>query len=648
MIDSLQSLLALVTLLAPLLAAAAIAASGLRADGRYGRSLAMLGAAVSFCATAMALVRLSGGLDATAPLDLGVWLNIGPHDPFRIVFAVAMDLPAAALAAVMSLCTLCALGWNRAGVTDGPAERLLYIAASLLLSSSLGIAMSTNMGELFVFWQIAAVSAYLMSSAVADTAPQAAAVKKFILTQRVAEFGLLCAVFALALGYQTLDFDDLFEYLRIHGAAQRFALVHFIGLCLLGAAVGRCALIPFLSWIEELAAGPALASVLVEGICLMPAGILLLIRFLPVLHAAAAASAFAVFLGGASAFFAAICAWSETDVRRQAAFACASVFGMIVLGLALPVPAAGAWAAVLTATFVPTSSAVLAWFATWPRTATDRPSQGVAGGLAGIAPAAVAVSIALLFSGICGQGGILSAGLSAVADGTLPVGATLALAFVLTLCAQFFAALAMTRALLAGRTTHEVGVAVSSAAIAPNVFQARPRPSTQLSNWPMVVLAGCGVVVGLVAGALTLTGRPSTGTATGSITLAGGNILATLVGCLPGLTGFLAGWRHPQREPANRPSHTTDGLLMRLGRNRFYCDTFLFVLIVLPVRGLAQLARFVDWFFIDGFVSGAPASAVESAELVLEPVQGRSVSFYLASAAVGTALLAAVVVWLRY
>jgi hypothetical protein len=56
----------------------------------------------------------------------------------------------------------------------------------------------------------------------------------------------------------------------------------------------------------------------------------------------------------------------------------------------------------------------------------------------------------------------------------------------------------------------------------------------------------------------------------------------------------------------------------------------------------------VDWFLIDGFVSGAPASAVEAAELMLEPVQGRSVAFYLASAAVGTALLAAVVIWSRY
>jgi NADH:ubiquinone oxidoreductase subunit 5 (subunit L)/multisubunit Na+/H+ antiporter MnhA subunit len=164
----------------------------------------------------------------------------------------------------------------------------------------------------------------------------------------------------------------------------------------------------------------------------------------------------------------------------------------------------------------------------------------------------------------------------------------------------------------------------------------------------LIVLAGCGIAVGLLASALTLAARPSNGDETDTLTLGGGSLVATLFGCLPALAGFLAGWRQPLREPANRPSHTTEGLLARLGRSRFYCDPLLFVLIVLPVRGLAQFARFVDWFFIDGFVYGAPASAVESAEVVLEPIQGRSVSFYLASAAVGTALLAAVVVWLRY
>jgi NADH-quinone oxidoreductase subunit L len=612
----------------------------------------MLGAGASFCAAAVALVRLSSGhLDAAAPLSLGTWLSVGPHDPLPIAFGMTMDIPAAGLAAVMSLCTLCALAWNRPGPSDGPSERLLYIAASFLLSSSLGFVMSTNVGELFVFWQIAAVSAYLMSSAAAETVARAGAARKFVLTQRLTEFCLLCAVFAIAIGYQTLDIAELINHLLARGAAQRFALVHFVGLCLLGACVGRCALIPFLGWTEGLATGPALVSVLVEGICLMPAGALLLIRFLPVLHAASAASALAVFLGGASAFCAAVCAWAETDARRQAGFACVSVFGIVVLGLSLPVPTAAAWGLVLTATFLPTSAAVLGWFATGPWPATDSRTPGGAGESARLIPrlaqGSVAVSIALLFSGICGQGGIMAAGLQAVAGSGGRASATLTLSYVLALCAQFFGALAMTRALLAGRNGYEVSTPASFSVFEMRPFESKSERSARYSSWPMIVLAVCGVVVGLVVGPLLLIARPTTGAGTNSLTAATGGLAGALVGCLPALAGFLVGWWRPRRELADRPSRQSGSVLLRLGRNRFNCDTFLFVFAVLPVRGLAQLARFVDWFFIDGFVSGAPASAVESAAVLLEPIQMRSVSFYLASAGVGTALLAVVIVWLR-
>jgi NADH:ubiquinone oxidoreductase subunit 5 (subunit L)/multisubunit Na+/H+ antiporter MnhA subunit len=640
--DSVQSFLALVALTAPLLAAAAITCTG-SSSRALPRRLAMLGAGLSFCAGAAALVRMAlGGPDGELPLSLGPWLSIGSRDPFRIDFAIALDLPAAVLATVMSLATACTMKWNRSDAADDSSSRLLYVAASLLLSSSLAIVMSTNVGELFVLWQIASVAAYVMMSsgfeAVSRPAPQAASAKKVMLVQRVAEFWLLCAVLALAVGYQTFDYDEFFAYLQVHGARQHFALVHFIGLCLLGTCAARSALIPFLGWSESVVAGPALCAALIEGVCLMPAGALLLIRFLPVLHAASATAAFAVLLGGTSAFFAAICAWSEADARRQAGFACASVFGLIVMGLALDTPAANGWAVVLTTTFVPTSAAILAWFADRPRSAR----------LGDFGATAIAAAIVLLFSGICGQGGVLGAGVVAFARGFPPGRGSLLLSLGFAAAATYFAAFAMTRAVLADRFANGVGFPLSTSASGTDWFETPSSGGTQYSGWPLIVLAACGAAVGLGGGALMLVLRPTGSNGTNPITLGGGNVVATIIGCLPACAGIFTGWAQSRRESATQQGLEAEGLLLRLGRNRFYCDALLLVSVALPVRAVAQFARFVDWFFIDGFVSGAPASAVEAAAVMLEPVQGRSVVFYLASAAVGTALLAAVVIWLRY
>jgi NADH:ubiquinone oxidoreductase subunit 5 (subunit L)/multisubunit Na+/H+ antiporter MnhA subunit len=644
--DSVQ-LLALVVLLAPLVAAAAIAFSALIQARRLARLLAMSGAAISFVAASAALVRLlNGGPESEATLNLGVWLSSGARDPFQLAFPIAVDVPAALLAAITSLCTLCALVWTRDRLADGPSERLISIGALLLLSSSLGIVLSANVGELFVLWQIAAFSSYLMLSAAAETGPEAAAAKKFMVMQRCAEFWLLCAVLAFAVAYRTLDYDDLIGYLRFQGAS-RFALVHFIGLCLLGACAARCALYPFLGLIDGLAAGPAVASLLVEGSCLMPAGVLLLIRFLPALHAASAASAFAVFLGGASAFFAAICAWSENEPRRQAGFACASIFGIVVLGLSLPVQAAAGWSVVLTAVFIPTATALLGWSTHWRRPGVASRPDEISGMSAPLTTGAIAVSIVVLFSGMCGQGGILAAALGALSKGAVQGGTTLALTVLLAIGAEFFAALAVTRALLSTRTMFEVAVPDFVSVSTVDSREDHPKFFANVSSWPMVALAVCGILVGLAGGALTLAGKTTARMSAATPTLAGGTIGATLIGCLPALAGFVAGWRRPRREPVIGDSRGSGDLLTRLGRHRFYCNAFLLSLVAFPTRGLAQMVRFIDWFVVDGFVSGGPVSAVESAGTMLEPIEGRSVFFYVASAAVGTAVLAAVVASLR-
>ena len=107
--DSVQSL-SLLVLLAPLVAAGAVALSALFQAQRLARLIAMGGAAISFVAASAALVRLwNGGSDGEATLNLGVWLSSGARDPFQLAFPIAVDVPAALLAAVTSLCTLCAL-----------------------------------------------------------------------------------------------------------------------------------------------------------------------------------------------------------------------------------------------------------------------------------------------------------------------------------------------------------------------------------------------------------------------------------------------------------------------------------------------------------------------------------------------------------
>jgi hypothetical protein len=116
---------------------------------------------------------------------------------------------------------------------------------------------------------------------------------------------------------------------------------------------------------------------------------------------------------------------------------------------------------------------------------------------------------------------------------------------------------------------------------------------------------------------------------------------------IPGVGGLLAGARSARGEWKVFPSEAVNDLLMRLGKSGFYFDAVLFLFVLVPLRGVAGLARFVDWALIDTLATGGPASLFESAAAFFGPLQHRGVLFYLFSAVLGTVVLSVLMVWLR-
>ena len=190
----------------------------------------------------------------------------------------------------------------------------------------------------------------------------------------------------------------------------------------------------------------------------------------------------------------------------------------------------------------------------------------------------------------------------------------------------------------------------------------------RFAGWPMICLSVGGLLVACVAVRTAISWPHVAGS---GVPGRQPGLIGVLAGLVPGIAGLLVGRRQSQRVPVPHhaellpfPGHFGPGqpvlgptgfgpggnsrtLLMRLGQNRFYCDALLFLFVALPVRGAAQLVRFADWYVVDGLTSGIPVGLVEAATPMLEPIQKRSVAFYIVSAVVGTAILTGLIVWLR-
>ncbi|HET6327480.1 MAG TPA: proton-conducting transporter membrane subunit [Planctomycetaceae bacterium] len=626
--DILHAALVFGTVLSPLIAAGAIAATGLseRPRIRLAQRLAQLGAVASACCALGLLIRYFGAqVSNESPLSLGRWFINGPSDLLRVNFGVRFDALTAGLAAVLALSTAWLFTVGRSQESEASDPRWLPLGASLLLFASIGLTASTNLAELFVFWEIGTAGAYVLSSLSAKNAQQTVAARKLALVLSVADAFLLCAVFILAAVFGTLDFRILFGRPEVwaRAAEQRAGLVVLIGLCILGSAVARCGLIPFLGWIGDLAGRRAPLAALIQAITLLPCGAMLLVRCFPLLNSAAAILPLAAFVGGSSAFCLGVCAVADVNFRRAAGFACASVLGTALLGLSTGGTLSPTIVLGMILVFVPCATAVLLAGGSRANTAAYRWT---------------AVAIGILFSGICGQAWLLGSALESLFNGPGRDTPPLLLAVLLAACGQYLAAASVVRALgLFGRGVEIPQTNPFETSSAGSIVESPTRADS--SSGRLMVLAGVAVAAGLVAGMLNFRDLPAGPT--------GSTLAYAALGLIPGLGGLIAGARSARAEWKVFPGEAVNDLLMRLGKSGFYFDAFLFLFVLVPLRGVAGLARFVDWGIIDTLASGSPASLFESAAAFFAPLQQRGVFFYLFSAMLGTLVLSVLMVWLH-
>ncbi len=636
--DILLPVLVFGTVLSPLIAAAAIAGTSLFRQDRNAQAnrIAQLGALASG-GFALGLVILRFAHDGTneSPLSLGSWFVNGPNDLLRVSFSLRFAALTALLAVALGIATAAIFtsaifAANRTREVESPAARWLPLGGSLLLFASIGVTASTNLAELFVFWEIGTAVAYVLSSLAAETPQQSVAARKLVLVLSVSDAFLLCAVVILAAGMGTLDFRTLFGQPErwAHAAQQRSALLDLVGLCLLGTTVGRCGLVPFLGWIGDLSHRPARLAALIEAIALLPCGAVLLVRCYPLLNLAGAILPLAAFVGGSSAFCLGVCAIADPNPRRAATYACATVLAIALLGVSTGDLAAPAIVIGLMAVFAPGATAVV--------------TASSAGVPAGARRWLLAAIVLLLFSGLCGQGWILGRALEALLGGAGREAPTMLLTVLLAGCGQYLAAVSMMRSLVATRTFGQSGVnnpyADPSQTATVVERSGGTRDDAEASSGRLLLLVAATLGAAVVALTSILRVLPP---------LPHEALVYAAIGLIPGVGGLAAGTQAAREGWKVFPGEAVNDLLMRLGRGNFYFDAFLFLFVLVPLRGVAALARFVDWAIIDTLASGGPASLLESAAAFFGPLQYRGAFFYLFSALLGTVVLSVLLIWLQ-
>jgi NADH-quinone oxidoreductase subunit L len=219
---------------------------------------------------------------------------------------------------------------------------------SLFTFSMLMLVMSNNFLQLFFGWEAVGLVSYLLIGFWYKRPTAIYANLKAFLVNRVGDFGFLLGI-GLVFAYMgTLDYAAAFN------AAPTFkdtlvnlfpdtawSLMTVICICLFIGAMGKSAQFPLHVWLPDSMEGPTPISALIHAATMVTAGIFMVARMSPLFEMSQAALSFVLLIGAITAFFMALIAIVQYDIKRVVAYSTLSQLGYMTMALGAGAYSAG-------------------------------------------------------------------------------------------------------------------------------------------------------------------------------------------------------------------------------------------------------------------------------------------------------------------
>lgn len=269
------------------------------------------------------------------------WLQFSPT--LSIDFGIMLDPISVMMLVVVTTVSLMVHLYS-IGYMHGEERYSTYYAfLSLFSFSMLGLVVSTNIFQMYMFWELVGVSSFLLVGFYFSKPSAVAAAKKAFIVTRFADLGFLAGILVLSYYSESLDFQTIIQRMMDHGGsiflnanAASFmglsALTWALSLIFIGGA-GKSAMFPLHIWLPDAMEGPTPVSALIHAATMVVAGVFLVARLFPVYAQIPAAQDLVMYVGVFSAFFAAIIACTQTDIKRVLAYSTMSQIGYMMFAL---------------------------------------------------------------------------------------------------------------------------------------------------------------------------------------------------------------------------------------------------------------------------------------------------------------------------
>ncbi len=327
------------------LAAALIIGTGLITFNKSTNKLRSLWSILSVSAT--------GGAGVMAANLL--WSQIQGHEPYLYTFEWAQagsfhlnmgfvidHLTALMLVIVTSVAFLVQI-YTDGYMAHDPSYVRFYAYLSLFTSSMLGLVISPNLVQIYIFWELVGMCSYLLIGFWFDRKGAADACQKAFVTNRVGDFGLLLGLLGLYWATGTFEFTEMGTRLTelIESGAISVALATLFAILVFMGPAAKSAQFPLHVWLPDAMEGPTPISALIHAATMVAAGVFLIARMFPVFEEIPAVMNTIAWTGAFTAFLGASIAITQNDIKKGLAYSTVSQLGYMVMAMGVGAYGAG-------------------------------------------------------------------------------------------------------------------------------------------------------------------------------------------------------------------------------------------------------------------------------------------------------------------
>ncbi len=218
-----------------------------------------------------------------------------------------------------------------------------YAYLSLFSSSMLGLVISPNLVQIYIFWELVGMCSYLLVGFWYDRKEAADAAQKAFVVNRVGDFGLLLGILGLYWATGSFDFQtigDRLQDLVANGQMTVFVASVLAILVFLGP-VAKSAQFPLHVWLPDAMEGPTPISALIHAATMVAAGVFLIARMFPVFEGLPGVMNLIAWTGAFTAFLGASIAITQNDIKKGLAYSTISQLGYMVMAMGIGAYSAG-------------------------------------------------------------------------------------------------------------------------------------------------------------------------------------------------------------------------------------------------------------------------------------------------------------------